>query len=99
MAHPAQILCDNAGLTMKQVCKKAGLAESTFKSYVSSGAPDYSAQRICWALNYTCDPMIFIWGYRKWKKLREGRDGPPAAGTGNGSRRRQRPENILNNGE
>lgn len=96
MSHPAQQLCDSAGLTLQQVCKKAGLAESTFKRYVISGAPEYASQRICWALGDTCDPKIFIWGYRAWEKLRDYRDViPPAARTGNGSRRRQRPENIL----
>lgn len=90
---PAERLCEAAGVSMREVCRKAGLSERTFRRYVNQGAPRSSADRLCWALKGTCDPMIFVWGYRMWLKIRESRDASSAVG-GNADRR-QCPVSIL----
>lgn len=91
----AQILCDQAGVSMREVCRKAQLSERTFRRYAAQGAPFVAAERLCWALGDKVNPMVFVYGYRRWRELEkqigESRDAPPPAGNS----RRKRPVSIL----
>jgi hypothetical protein len=93
----AQTVCDMAGLSMQEVCKRACISEGRFKQLARNGkAPDVAAERLCHVLGNAVDPMIFIFGYERWKKLLgKSGDAFPSSGTGFGARRRQRPVSIL----
>ena len=96
----AQILCDLAGLSMQDVCTRACISEARFKQLARTGkAPDVAVQRLCHVLGDAVDPMIFIFGYERWKQLLGNRNSGDAFPAGeqclSDARRRQRPVSIL----
>ena len=89
----AQKLCEMAGLSMTEVCRRAEISERRFKQLARAGkAPDVAAARLCYVLGNAVDPMIFIFGYARWQDLRKSGDAfPPVGHAKHATRRRQRP--------
>jgi hypothetical protein len=96
----AQIICDMAGVSIGEVCQRAAISEARFKQFARNGkAPNVAAERLCHVLGDTVDPMIFIFGYERWKQLLgNGKSGDAFPSVGRRQRdthRRQRPDSIL----
>jgi hypothetical protein len=96
----AQIICEVAGLSISEVCRSAHISEARFKQFARNGkAPNVAAERLCHVLGDAVDPMIFIFGYERWKQLLgNGKSGDAFPSVGrrqSDAHRRQRPDSIL----